>query len=117
MFSKIIVVALSVLNGGWMLFDGIHVLLKGKYFGPEKPGPWSDLVSRVGIDPMRIGPAFVAIGLLWAVVVLGVVIRQPWAFPVGLIACVASVWYFPIGTILSIAIAVMLILLRNRLFR
>jgi hypothetical protein len=117
MFSKIVLIVLSVLNGGWMLFDGIHVLLKGKYFGPEKPGPWSDLVSRVGIDPMRVGPVFVAIGLLWAVVVLGIVYRQSWTFLLGLIACTASLWYFPIGTILSIAVAVMLIVLRNRLFR
>src|SRR4051812_37681062 len=39
----------GLLAGGWMVFDGIHVLLRGKYFGPDKPGPWSHLFTALGI--------------------------------------------------------------------
>jgi hypothetical protein len=37
--ATLILIALFV--GYWMVFDGIHVLIYGRFFGPEKPGPWS----------------------------------------------------------------------------
>ena len=40
---KILVTILAILTGGFMLLDGIYVMLKGKYIGPEKPGPWANI--------------------------------------------------------------------------
>ena len=39
MLTKFLAAAVAALIGGWMLFDGLYVLVRGKYFGPEKPGP------------------------------------------------------------------------------
>lgn len=52
---KWIAILLALLNGGFMLFDGIHVLLKGKYIGPEKPGPWANLFYKLNIDYLNWG--------------------------------------------------------------
>ena len=65
MIVKILVSLIALAVGGWMIFDGIHVLSTGKYFGPDKPGPWSDLVAAVGIEPFGLGPVFITFGTLW----------------------------------------------------
>jgi len=64
---KILLALVGVLAGGWMIVDGVHVMLRGKYIGPEKPGPWSILFVKLGVDPFRLGPLFVAFGVLWIV--------------------------------------------------
>jgi hypothetical protein len=56
--ATLILIALFV--GGWMVFDGIHVLIYGRFFGPEKPGPWSAVVSSIGLNPLRFGVPFLA---------------------------------------------------------
>jgi hypothetical protein len=116
MLLKIVIIAVSSFIGGWMIFDGIHVLQTGKYFGPEKPGPWSEIAVRVGIDPLKMGPVFILIGAMWAAFIAGLVFHQPWAFAMGIIACIATLWYLPIGTVLSILLLIALILLKHRLF-
>jgi hypothetical protein len=40
MIVKGIIAFIAPLLGGWMMFDGSHLLIYGKFFGPEKPGPW-----------------------------------------------------------------------------
>ena len=50
--ATLILIALFV--GGWMVFDGIHVLIYGRFFGPEKPGPWSAVVSSIGLNPLPV---------------------------------------------------------------
>mgnify|MGYP007060777724 FL=1 len=47
---KIFLTILGLLNGGYMLIDGIYVMLKGKYIGPEKPGLWANLFYKLNID-------------------------------------------------------------------
>lgn len=64
---KYVVIALSLLNGLWMLIDGVYVLANGKYIGPEKPGPWASLLSLTGVDVFKLGPLFVLFGLAWLV--------------------------------------------------
>jgi hypothetical protein len=44
---KILITILGILNGGYMLIDGIYVMLNGKYIGPEKPGPWSYIFEKM----------------------------------------------------------------------
>src|SRR5687767_12467712 len=98
----------ALLLGGWMTFDGIHVLTSGKYFGPDKPGPWADVVAAVGIDPFSVGPLFVVLGLAW-LVVLGLMLarhRASGAVTTGI--AVATLWYLPVGTVLAIVVLVVL---------
>ena len=55
---------IPVVVGGYMLFDGMHALLLGRYFGPGV-GPWGFLVSLVGVDPASMATPFVVQGFLW----------------------------------------------------
>jgi hypothetical protein len=110
MWIKIGFLVIAILNGGWMLFDGVHVLVKGKYFGPPQPGPWSQVVTAVGLNPFSLGPLFVGLGLLWIVAAGGILQGSSWAWLLAVIVSVASLWYIPIGTLLSV-IAILILLL------
>ena len=46
---KVLIAILGLLNGGYMLLDGIYVMLKGKYIGPEKTAPWANLFYKFKI--------------------------------------------------------------------
>jgi hypothetical protein len=115
MWIKIGFLVIAILNGGWMLFDGVHVLVKGKYFGPPQPGPWSQVVTAVGLNPFSLGPLFVGLGLLWIVAAGGILQGSSWAWLLAVIVSVASLWYIPIGTLLSIIAILILILFKASL--
>ena len=102
MIPKIAFLVLAVLNGGWMLFDGLHVMLKGKYFGPPEPGPWSRIFTSIGIDPFSLGPVFILLGVIWMISAIGILTGTEWAWPVAIIVAVCTLWYLPIGTVLAI---------------
>jgi hypothetical protein len=101
---KILVTLLGLLNGGYMLFDGLHVMLKGKYFGPEKPGPWAELFYRLQVDVFRLGGLFVGFGLLWLVWLYALWTAKSWAYVYGLAISGLTLWYLPVGTVFSLAI-------------
>ena len=105
---KYIVVGLSLINGIWMLTDGIYVIAVGKYIGPEKPGPWASLLSVTGVDVFKLGPVFVLFGLAWLIFVAGFVWEAGWARTLGLVLSVLTLWYLPFGTIISIAVLIAL---------
>ena len=102
MLLKLAIAVVALLAGGWMIFDGIHVLLRGKYFGPERPGPWSVPFTRVGVNPFSLGPLFVALGVLWLVFAVAALTEHGWGRTGGAVIAIASLWYFPLGTILSL---------------
>ena len=97
-----------------MIFDGIHVLSTGKYFGPERPGPWSDLVAAIGLDPFKFGIPFITLGILWLVFSISMLLGQNWTWYAALITAVFTLWYLPVGTILSVTYIVLLIVYRSR---
>ncbi|HVF29898.1 MAG TPA: hypothetical protein VNA22_02960, partial [Pyrinomonadaceae bacterium] len=76
---KFLVIGLSLINGIWMLIDGIHVLSVGKYIGPEKPGPWASLAGMTGVDVFRLGPLFVLFGIAWLVLLTAMWTEAGWA--------------------------------------
>jgi hypothetical protein len=100
--TKILTAVVGLLAGGWMVFDGVHVMLRGKYFGPDKPGPWSVLFARVGIDPFRLGPLFIVLGTLWLVFLVALLCDRTWGWYGAAGIAVLSLWYLPLGTILSL---------------
>jgi hypothetical protein len=100
--TKILLALIASLAGGWMIFDGLHVLLRGKYFGPDKPGPWSIPFSRLGIDPFSLGPLFILFGALWLLFLIATLCGQTWGWYGALATAIASAWYFPLGTFLSL---------------
>lgn len=111
---KWLIFVLGLLNGGYMLLDGIFVLLKGKYIGPEKPGPWAYLFSRLGIDVFRLGPLFIVFGLLWLTWLYGLWTSQAWAYTFGITICILTFWYLPVGTIFSLIILLVLLFARQK---
>lgn len=115
MVAKVIASLIALLVGGWMIFDGIHVLKTGKYFGPEKPGPWSDVVAAVGLDPFRFGVPFIVLGVLWLLFLSAMLFHQSWAWYAALLTAVLTLWYLPVGTILSLLYILLLFVFRSKL--
>lgn len=111
---KIIITILGLINGGYMLLDGIYVMIKGKYIGPEEPGPWASLLSKLNIDVFKLGPLFILFGLCWIAWVLSSWTNQSWAYMFGLILSVSTFWYLPIGTLLSVIILLLLLFARQK---
>ena len=101
--------------GGYMLFDGVYVMIKGQYIGPPKPGPWSGLFRFMGVDVFSMGPVFILYGICWLVILYGLWSSRDWTFIAGLILAVATLWYIPFGTLISVVWILTLIFYRDRL--
>lgn len=111
---KILVTLLAFLNGGFMLADGIYVLLKGKYIGPEKPGPWANLFYKLQVDVFKLGPLFIAFGIAWLLFIIGLWSQQQWAYMLGLIVAICTLWYLPAGTLISVIVLIILLAARSK---
>lgn len=118
---KWIVVALALLQGGWLLFDGGRAFLVGDYVTASSGshagqlGPWSKLVAAVGLDPRGtfMKSAHVLLGAVWLIAVVVFVLRPNTGWW-GLLMCgIASLWYLPIGTVLSLVQIVLLIVMQR----
>lgn len=85
-----------------MLIDGTYVMIKGKYIGPEIPGPWRHLFLALNINVFKLGPFFCFFGVLWTALLYGLFIKASWVQPFGIILSVLSLWYLPLGTVISV---------------
>jgi hypothetical protein len=118
-----VIVALALVEAGWMAFDGTRALIVGDYVTPRtgeyagQLGPWTKIVSAVGIEP-RSSPMkaiFVAYGAIWIAFIGLFAAGFPPARLLILIAAFGSLWYLWIGTVSS-AVIIVLILIRMILF-
>lgn len=112
---KILLSILAFLNGGYMLLDGIFVLLKGKYIGPEKPGPWANLFYKLDVNVFKLGPLFIVFGLLWLAWLYALWTKQSWTFPFGIFISIFTLWYLPVGTLFSLIVLIVLLTARKKL--
>ncbi|MEJ5995942.1 hypothetical protein WG904_16050 [Pedobacter sp. Du54] len=112
---KIFLTMLGLLNGGYMLVDGVFVMLKGKFIGTDKPGPWANLFYKLNIDVFKLGPIFITFGILWLIWVYALCTTQSWAYIFGLIISLFTLWYLPLGTLLSITIFISLMTMKNKM--
>jgi hypothetical protein len=112
---KTIIAVLAAVMGSYMLIDGIFVLLKGKYIGPEKPGPWANFFYSLNIDVMRLGPLFIVFGILWFAWLYAFLSGQGWAYGFGIIISLLSLWYLPVGTLIPIIVLIVLLTARQKL--
>ena len=112
---KILLTIIGLINAIYMLIDGIFVMINGKYIGPEKPGPWANIFTRLNIDVFKLGPLFIIFGLLWFLFVYGLQTSQSWTYWYGMILSMATLWYLPIGTLISVGVIVLLVIYKNKL--
>lgn len=98
-----------------MLLDGLFVSFKGKYIGPEKPGPWATIFYRLGMDVFKLGPLFIVSGLLWLLWIYLLWTNHAAAFIFGIIISILTLWYLPVGTLISFIILVLLLVYRSKL--
>lgn len=114
---KILITILGLLNGGYMFLDGIYVMMNGKYIGPPKPGPWAGIFEKFNVDVFKLGPLFIAFGVIWIIWLYGLWTNQSWSFLFGIVISILTLWYLPVGTLFSIIILVVLFLKKNSLFQ
>lgn len=111
---KSFILLLGLLNGGYMLVDGVFVLLNGKFIGPDKPGPWANLFYKLNIDVFKLGPVFILYGLLWLLWVYAIWTNQSWSHIFGVVISFLTLWYLPIGTLISMVLIILLLLMKNK---
>ncbi len=99
-----------------MMFDASHVLLTGAYFGSTL-GPWSYLIASIGIDPLKIGPAFALLGSAWIAFLIGILLDRAWGWYGAVICALGTLWYLPIGTIFAAIYIILLIRFRSNSVR
>ena len=112
---KLLITILGFLNGAYMLIDGLFVMMKGKYIGPEKPGPWANIFYKLDIDVFKLGPLFIIFGLTWLVWLYALWTSQNWAYTLGIFISVLTLWYLPVGTLFSVIILIILIVAKQKL--
>ncbi len=113
-----VTVALATLEGGWFAFDGTRVLIVGDYVTPSSGdhagqlGPWSHVVSAIGIEPRStfMKSVHVVLGVAWLATIASFVLGLAHGWTAMLICAVLGLWYLPIGTILGLIQIVLLFL-------
>jgi len=119
---RYLILAIALLVGGWLAFDGSRALIVGDYVtaktGPRagQLGPWARVVSVLGIDPRSTGvkTLHVLLGVIWIVGALMFMSAPERGSIVLLAGAVATLWYAPIGSVLGLAEIGLLIYLRTR---
>jgi hypothetical protein len=116
------IIVLALGPGLFMTFDGLRALTVGDYLTPTtgpyagQLGPWSGVVSAVGLVPrssmMKV--IFVVFGLSWVGVTAAFVRRTRWSAGALAGLAVATLWYLPVGTVVSVLVLAGLALLRRR---
>jgi hypothetical protein len=114
---KWIVLALALFQGGWLVFDGSRALIVGDYVTPTSGsrggqlGPWSRIVSAVGLEPRStfIKCVHICWGIAWLVAMAIFAVRPASGWRLAFCCAVATLWYLPIGTVVSIIIIALLL--------
>ena len=112
---RLLISVLVFLNGSYMLLDKIFVILKGKYIGPQRPGPWAELFYKLKVDVFKPGPLFIIFGLVWLVWLYCLLTNQNRVYEFGIMLSVWALWYLPVGTIFAIIIGLVLIFEKQRI--
>jgi uncharacterized membrane protein YphA (DoxX/SURF4 family) len=118
---RALVIALALVEAGWMTFDGGRAFVVGDYVTPStgahagELGPWHHVAEAVGIEPRSdlMKAIFVGYGVAWLMVIGGFMRRLPWAPTAMMVAAFGALWYLPIGTVCSILQIVGLLWLRR----
>jgi hypothetical protein len=102
-WTAYVAAALALVDGGYMIADAIHRFALGDFIriGGEL-GPWAAVVSTVGIDPLAMGPVFLAVGLVQITAAGLLLLHHRWGYVLILAMAVATLWYLVFGTLSSL---------------
>ena len=114
------VIVLALLVPGWFAFDGARALAVGDYVTPKSGehagqlGPWSKVVSSIGIEPRSTGMKliFLVLGVCGLAALVCFLLQLSWAWWAMLIMAILSLWYLPFGTLFS-AIEIILLIFQR----
>jgi len=115
-FSAGLVLAagLALLEGGFMVADAVHRFVTGDFFRIDgQLGPWSTIISGLGIDPLAMGPVFLVLGAIHALAGVAILLRRPWGVPLTIAMAFGTLWYLIFGTISS-SIQIVLLWVHSR---
>src|SRR2546425_7341403 len=92
-WTAYVAAALALIDGGYMITDAIHRFALGDFIRiGGQLGPWTAVVSAVGIDPSAMGAVFLLVGAA-QIMAAGVLLLPP---PLGylfvLALAVAALW-------------------------
>lgn len=108
-FSSV-AIALMLLNGAWMAFDGSRALVTGDYVTPKSGvyagqlGPWASLLRAVGLDPRSspVKAVFVLYGLAVILASVAFFLGVGWTRTALMALAVLGLWYLPFGTLIGL---------------
>ncbi|HZZ64692.1 MAG TPA: hypothetical protein VFE17_04275 [Candidatus Baltobacteraceae bacterium] len=109
-------VILGMLQGLFMLVDGLHAWITGSYFAPGgQVGPWAGVVAAAGIPPFSLTMKLVFVILGGAYILSGAAYAlYPRRAIYFAAVAVLTLWYLPLGTILSLIVLVCIALSARR---
>ncbi len=117
---KWLIVLFAFFNAGYMTFDGARALITGDYLRPSSGeyagqlGPWSKLVTMIGIDPestlMKI--IFLVFGMIWFAVIICFILDYSWSHNAMIILSIVTLWYLFTGTVICIIQIILLVVLK-----
>jgi hypothetical protein len=117
---KWLIVLMSLLNAGYMAFDGMKAMLTGDYVRPKSGeyagqlGPWTKIVEKLGIDPLStfMKCIFIIFGIAGFIATLGFAVGTSWGWKALFIFNVCSLWNLYFGTTSSVIQIALLVVLR-----
>jgi hypothetical protein len=113
---KIQIAALGLigcLQGGYMVFDGVHKMTTGSYFGGSV-GPWHIVSDALGVSLDRMAVVFVVVGAAW-LAFTAVLLFSRQVAALGIAASAAVSLFYPLfGTLLSIFALLILLNLHRK---
>ncbi|MDH3283734.1 MAG: hypothetical protein OEQ13_03265 [Acidobacteriota bacterium] len=112
------ILALVLINAGWMSFDGSQALVVGDYLTPPSGphagqlGPWSMVAQAAGVEPRStlMKSIFVVYGLGYFAMTALFLRGVRWAGPGLIVVAVLGLWHLPFGTLINIVVIALLLL-------
>lgn len=99
--ATFVLAAIACLQGSYMIIDGVHHITTGSYIG-GKAGPWAVLVRAAGVSENSMAPVFIALGALWLLGVVVLVISPRRGTSLLAMPAIVTLLYPLFGTLLAI---------------